>query len=77
MTPRDMDAANWARTLARLRRNIEELRSYDCQVTEPPNFDRPPSARGLRAGGMVRGPVATLLGDQGPEHLVNRRGDPL
>lgn len=77
MTPPNMDAANWARTLARLRRNIEELRSYDCQVIEPPSFDRPPSTRGLRAGGIVRGPVVTLVGEQGPEHLVDRRGDPL
>jgi hypothetical protein len=44
-TPRDMTVANWKRTLARLRRNIEELRSYDCEIREPDNFDTPPERR--------------------------------
>lgn len=42
-----MTAPNWKRTLARLRRNIAELRQYEVQCTEPPNFDVPPSHRGL------------------------------
>jgi hypothetical protein len=44
-TPRDLTAANWKRTLTRLRRNIEELRGYDCEVREPDNFDTPPERR--------------------------------
>ena len=44
-TPRDMAAPNWARTLARLRRNIAELRSYDCEVSEPDGFAVPPERR--------------------------------
>lgn len=44
-TPRDMTAANWARTLARLRRNMAELRDYGVRVSEPEGFDIPPERR--------------------------------
>lgn len=75
MSSRDMSAANWARTYPRLMRNIEELRELDCQVVTPPDFDKPPSKR-LRTGGVVTG-VAVILGEHGPEVLVDRHGRPL
>jgi hypothetical protein len=42
---RDMTRPNWKRTLKRLRRNIAELREFDCEITEPENFDIPPRER--------------------------------
>jgi hypothetical protein len=45
MTKGDLTRARWARTLARLRRNMAELREYDVQVIEPPNMDTPPALR--------------------------------
>jgi hypothetical protein len=44
-----MTAANWARTLKRLRRLAEELRAHDVQVIEPPNFELPPGRRYAQA----------------------------
>jgi uncharacterized coiled-coil protein SlyX len=46
MAKGDLTWARWARTLKRLRRNAAELRQYDVQVIEPPNFETPPPLRG-------------------------------
>jgi hypothetical protein len=73
---RDMSAPNWARTLARLRRNIQELRAHDVQVIEPPDFELPPNRRGLKASGGANGP-AVILGEHGPELLLDRPGAPV
>jgi hypothetical protein len=67
-----MSAPNWKRTLKRLRRLAAELRRHDVQVIEPPNFDLPPSKR-YATGGPVTG-VAVILGEHGPEILVDRDG---
>lgn len=40
-----MRPANWARTVARLRRNAQELREYDFEVREPANLEAPPERR--------------------------------
>lgn len=66
---KDMTAPNWARTVRRLRKMIEELRSYDCEVREPDSFETPPSRR-FAAGGIVNGGVLYLVGEHGPEGLV-------
>lgn len=76
MTPRDMSAPNWARTVKRARKLAAELRALDCQVIEPPNFETPP-ARRLRSGGVIVTGVAVILGEHGPETLVDRAGRPL
>ena len=44
-TTRDVTVPNWTRTLTRLRRNIEELRLYGCEVKEPDDFQIPPERR--------------------------------
>ena len=44
-TPRDMRPANWKRTVNRLRKNAEELKSFDFQVVEPDSLDIPPERR--------------------------------
>jgi len=38
-----MTAPNWARTVRRLRRMAEALRAYGFRVTEPKDFDKPPT----------------------------------
>lgn len=43
--PRDMTVTNWARTVKRLRRYMEELRRYGCEVKEPESFEIPPDRR--------------------------------
>lgn len=48
-----MRSASWARTAARLRRNAEELKSYDFEVVEPPNFEVPPHRRTGRPSAIV------------------------
>jgi hypothetical protein len=60
-----MTAPNWKRTVGRLRRYMAELREYDCQVIEPPNFDLPP---GRRPGGPIKGGPA-VVGELGPEFI--------
>lgn len=70
---RDMTNANWKRTVGRLRRMARELRSYDYEVTEPANLDLPPRER-LGNGGITPRTVAVILGEHGPEHLVDRSG---
>jgi hypothetical protein len=43
---RDTRPANWAKTVARLRRNMEELRRYGITgMTEPEDFEIPPHRR--------------------------------
>lgn len=64
-----MSAPNWARTLARLRRNAQELREHDCQVIEPPNFETPPAHRGTSSGPASG--AAVLIGEHGPELLLD------
>jgi hypothetical protein len=75
---KDMTAPNWARTVARLRRNMDELRALGVRTIEPPDFDIPPSRRRpLASGGPVLRGVAVILGDQGPETLVDWTGSPI
>lgn len=40
-----MRPASWARTVARLRRNAQELREHDFEVTEPESLETPPERR--------------------------------
>jgi hypothetical protein len=72
---KDMTKPNWARSVARLRRLAEILKANDFQVTEPPNFDKPPVER-YAQGGPVTG-VAVILGEHGPEILMDRDGSPI
>jgi len=71
---RDMEPANWARTLPRLERNIAELRELGCQVTLPPDFRLPPSRRGRHIG---RVEIAVIHRESGPELLLDRGHHPL
>lgn len=64
-----MTAPNWGRTVRRLRKAIAELRSYDCEVREPDNFDTPPLRR-MATGGIVKGPATYVVGECGPEGIV-------
>jgi hypothetical protein len=67
-----MEPANWARTLPRLERNIAELEELGCRVVRPPDFQLPPSRRRkFKQGGPVNGP-AVLIGEHGPELLLDR-----
>lgn len=70
---RDMSAPNWARTYPRLMRYVLELREHGCQVILPPNFDQPPSRRAAGSGAGV----AVMLGEHGPELLLDTDGKPL
>jgi hypothetical protein len=40
-----MRPANWARTVARLRTNAQELREHDFEVKEPDSLETPPERR--------------------------------
>jgi hypothetical protein len=75
---KDMTAPNWARKVAQLRRHMDELRAHGVRVIEPPDFDVPPSRRGrgrpLASGGTVPRGTAVILGEQGPELLVDGDG---
>jgi hypothetical protein len=75
VTKRDMTKPNWKRTAASLRKMAAKLRANDFQVIEPPNFDKPPAER-YAQGGIVTG-VAVMLGEHGPETLVDRNGSPI
>lgn len=44
-SPRDLTAANWKRTLKRVRRNLAEARELGCTVIEPADFEVAPSLR--------------------------------
>jgi hypothetical protein len=68
-----MTNANWTRTVRRLRRMATELANYGFEVIEPPSLDTPPAKRGT-SGGPVPRTVAVILGEHGPEHLVDRSG---
>jgi len=50
---RDMRPANWARTVARLRRYMAELETYGVKVIEPFDFDTPPERRIANTSNVV------------------------
>jgi hypothetical protein len=75
MVKGDLTRARWARTLNRLRRNAEELKAYDFQVIEPPNVELPPEKRYAQGGPVTT--TTVIIGEHGPEGLVDKRGHPL